>query len=98
MILHFCYVQLVLQLRNSDLHLLQLAPRFLLMLALAAAILQPRFAQFFKTLCPNANLLIADLIFSGDVAVIPSRCDTLYGDLDALFLRCISCFAHETSS
>ena len=29
---------------NSDLHLLQFAPRFLLMLALAAAILQPGFA------------------------------------------------------
>ena len=62
MILHFCYVQLVLQLRNSDLHLLQFAPRFLLMLALAAAILQPRFARLPVFQRPCASLASADFL------------------------------------
>ena len=62
MLLHFCYVQLVLQLRNSDLHLLQFAPRFLLMLALAAAILQPRFARLPVFQRPCASLASADFL------------------------------------
>ena len=41
MVLHFCHVQLVFQLRDSDLCLLQLCPRLLLILALAAPVLQP---------------------------------------------------------
>ena len=39
MVLHFCHVQLVFQLRDSDLCLLQLCPRLLLILALAAPVL-----------------------------------------------------------
>ena len=88
----------MLELLDLDLRLLQFRSGNLILLPLAAPILQSRFTHFLESKRPCPHLLVAYLIFHGHLAVVLPAGQTVPDDLYALLLRRLPSLLHVASS
>lgn len=76
----------MLELLDLDLRFLQLGFGDLILLPPPAPILQTGLAHLLEPQCPGTCLLVAHLVLQGHLPIVFPTCQTVLGNLNALFL------------